>query len=645
MNRPSTSNSSTSDSSSSSSSSSDSSSSSSYIDSHQVINEQNYENAEINYTNDESTEINSNAELQILRKGKKRKVNSNQWSIKQAKINRNTGLSYTSASKSKKKYVERKLRPPCGNQCKQKCNSKIDETQRQNIFEKYWSLGDLSKQRSYIATCMLSIKPKYRYSSTENHRKLNNAYYFELNETRFRVCKHFFKATLDLNDRPIRTVISKKGIPTSLQTELRGKHMKHRKISDELKTDVRKHIDSIPRIESHYLRAQTTREYIAGGYSLSSLWRDYRDDCVTAGRPHVNLQMYSKIFNEEYNISFFTPKKDQCELCTSFQNAVGEDKEKFREKYEIHQREKELSRKEKDEDKKKSNKNFIVSVYDLQAVLPAPRGDVSVFYYKSKLNSFNFTISELNTGQTECYFCHEGEGNRGVEEIASCVLMYLQNIIKDREDNGCTDLLDFVFYSDNCCGQQKNKYMIALYLYTIMKFPIINSITHKYLITGHTQNEGDCVHSTIEKQVKNSLKFGPIYVPSQYAQLIRMAKKRGKPYNVNELTHLDFSAIKALVDDVKLNFSQVKIYPVKVWKIEKDSIHTFYFKNSYSEEFQTVKLNRKSKGNSTIQPLADLKHAYRVPLKIKENKKTDLLTLIKNNHIPQFYANFYNTLK
>lgn len=143
-----------------------------------------------------------------MRKGKKRKVNSNQWTIKKAKINRSSGLSYTSASKSKKKYDVRKLRPPCGNQCKQKCTSKIDETQRQNIFEKYWSLGDLSKQRSYIATCMLSIKHKYRYSSTENYRKLNNAYYFEINKTRFRVCKHFFKATLDINDRPIRIVIT-----------------------------------------------------------------------------------------------------------------------------------------------------------------------------------------------------------------------------------------------------------------------------------------------------------------------------------------------------------------------------------------------------------------------------------------------------
>jgi len=136
---------------------------------------------------------------------------------------------------------------------------------------------------------MLSIKPKYRYSSTENHRKLNNAYYFELNETRFRVCKHFFKAILDINDRPIRTVISKRGIPTSLQTELRGKHTKHRTISDKLKNYVRQHIDSILRIESHYLRAQTTREYIAGEYSLWSLWRDYRDDCITAGRSHFNL--------------------------------------------------------------------------------------------------------------------------------------------------------------------------------------------------------------------------------------------------------------------------------------------------------------------------------------------------------------------
>lgn len=71
INRPSTSNSSTSDSSSSSSSSSYSSSSSSSFDNHEIINEQNDENTGINYIKDESREINSNAELEIIRKGKK----------------------------------------------------------------------------------------------------------------------------------------------------------------------------------------------------------------------------------------------------------------------------------------------------------------------------------------------------------------------------------------------------------------------------------------------------------------------------------------------------------------------------------------------------------------------------------------------
>jgi hypothetical protein len=104
--------------------------------------------------------------------------------------------------------------------------------------------------------------------------------------------------------------------------------------------------------------------------------------------------------NEEYNLGFFSPKKDQCELCIAFQNAEGEEKEALRMKFQNHRKKKQLSRQEKEADKTRVNKSVIVAVYDLQAVLPTPRGDVSVFYYKSKLNNYNFTISELKTGAT-----------------------------------------------------------------------------------------------------------------------------------------------------------------------------------------------------------------------------------------------------
>lgn len=64
---------------------------------------------------------------------------------------------------------------------------------------------------------------------------------------------------------------------------------------------------------------------------------------------------------------------------------------------------------------------MVVAVYDLQATMPCLRGDVSNFYYISKVNVLNFTITDLKTKDVYCNVWHEGHGNRGVNEIATCV--------------------------------------------------------------------------------------------------------------------------------------------------------------------------------------------------------------------------------
>lgn len=118
----------------------------------------------------------------------------------------------------------------------------------------------------------------------------------------------------------------------------------------------------------------------------------------------------------------------------------------------------------------------------------------------------------------------------------------------------------------------------------------IKSIIHKYLITGHTQNEDDNVHSIIEKAVKRHLKSGAIYVPAQYISIIRGAKKTGLPYNVNEMVREDFLDLKALSSSLGVNFSKttdneiVKMADIKVVKVEKSSPYTFSFKTSFSQE-------------------------------------------------------------
>lgn len=63
---------------------------------------------------------------------------------------------------------------------------------------------------------------------------------------------------------------------------------------------------------------------------------------------------------------------------------------------------------------------------------------------------------------------------------------------------------DVVFYSDNCCGQQKNKFMLAMYQYAINELPKLRSVTHNFFIKGHTQNEGDAAHSLIQRNISSA---------------------------------------------------------------------------------------------------------------------------------------------
>lgn len=250
------------------------------------------------------------------------------------------------------------------------------------------------------------------------------------------------------------TLPKKKRTPHgTIVPDARGKHGNHTKVDIEIKEGVRRHIRSIPRVESHYLRAQTSKEFIDGGKTIADLHRDYQNSCRNENKPSANYHMYSDIFNREFNISFFVPKKDQCNLCYIYQNANQEERENLKTEYEEHQNEKALSRNEMDSDKKKVNEKYIVACFDMQAIVQIPKGEISILYYKSKLNTMNFTIAEMSSDATQCYVWHEGEGGKGATEVGSCMLSYLQekSLKCDSEE------LEIVLYSDNCCAQQKNR--------------------------------------------------------------------------------------------------------------------------------------------------------------------------------------------
>ncbi|KAF8778319.1 hypothetical protein HNY73_015050 [Argiope bruennichi] len=317
-------------------------------------------------------------------------------------------------------------------------------------------------------------------------------------------------------------------------------------------------------VEREY--SSTTREFISSDKSLADIYRDYKRLRERDGLPVATSSTFNRIFNTAFNISFFVPKKDQCDLCERYKNSDEEGKRTLSQQYEQHLQEKTLARIEKENDKNRTD-GTVTAVYDLQAVLQIPKGQISLFFYKSRINCLNLTVSDLRAKDVVCYFWDETEGKKGAVEIRSCILDYIKWQVVQNPNKE----IDVIFYSDNCGGQQKNKFLLSAYAYAVNKLTV-KSITHKFLICGHSQNEGDNVHSVIEKQIKRYVQSGPIYIPEQYKTLIGTAKKTGKPYKVVEITHDKFYDVKALQESWGTNFSideeknKIKWHNIKVLK-------------------------------------------------------------------------------
>lgn len=82
-----------------------------------------------------------------------------------------------------------------------------------------------------------------------------------------------------------------------LEYEIRGKHGKQPTVDPEVKHGARKFNENIPRIESHYLRAQTTREFIYSNKCLVDLYRDYKEARQRGNLTFANSAMFNRIFH------------------------------------------------------------------------------------------------------------------------------------------------------------------------------------------------------------------------------------------------------------------------------------------------------------------------------------------------------------
>ena len=93
---------------------------------------------------------------------------------------------------------------------------------------------------------------------------------------------------------------------------------------------LRQFLQSLPKMESHYFRSSTTKLYLEPiWYSMAQLHNSYKTNCIAAGLVPCCIKTFRYEFNE-LNMSLFSPKKDQCDVCCSYKvgNLEEQDYEK-----------------------------------------------------------------------------------------------------------------------------------------------------------------------------------------------------------------------------------------------------------------------------------------------------------------------------
>lgn len=191
----------------------------------------------------------------------------------------------------------------------------------------------------------------------------------------------------------------------------------------------------------------------------------------------------------------------------------------------------------------------------------------------------------------------------------------------------------------------------------------IDTFDMKFLEPGHTHMECDSMHSTIE----HASEFAKIYLPTDWFNVVRLAKRNGTPYTVKIMNHNNFVDLKAYKATnlpniiTTTNGTRVKWHDITWLRCLKGKPNSIFFKYDFddSAEFQEIQtqfkkssqrqsktsVSREGHEENTIQNWNNPVYAaYQSALPISTVKYNDLITLCETGVISQEHHRYYKTL-
>lgn len=488
---------------------------------------------------DYSDSTDSEPEEPVVKRKKRCQVKKSEWNVEKNRLNREKGNKYYGKKKQSGKWIKdipkekKELKPRC--KCSEQKNGvikchMITEEDRKSLFDQFWMMN--WGEKKLFIKCLIKVMPikrqRDRKDPSTSQRKNTMVYYLKKNDDMIRVCKTLFLNTFSINNFLCWSWKSEDTVTETIENPpAPTQSTQPRTATNAEKEYLEKFLNDLPKLPSHYCRKRTSLLYLQPDIiSKQQLYKLYKEECNSKTVKPLSIATFSNTLALK-KIALFKPKKDLCETCNGF--ALGHISEDV---YNEHTQKKIEARVEKDKDKQ--NKKFVFTA-DLQAVLMAPRSNVSSNYYKTKLCVHNWCIYDLKTGEGYCFLWNEAEGGLTSEEFATIMSRFIIKEVLPRMDESDREL---TFYTDGCTYQNRNT-TVSNAMTNIALYHNV-TITQKYLEVGHTQMEVDSMHAMIEKRLKNQI----IHVPAEYINVCRTAKSNNTRYKCEYLTFDYFKDFK-----------------------------------------------------------------------------------------------------
>lgn len=521
--------------------------------------------------------------------------------------------------------------------CKFHC-ADIPYQQKLKIFNDFYALKDNVKQNSYVMNlihvCGVKIRRHGNYVNPEESRR-QATLSFTLPDGAgniLQVCRNTFCTVLGITRKRIETLSKLKKQGETVYIEKRGNKQLHRKFTPDDEALVIDHINRFPREEGHYNRLKSEKQYLSPDLNINRLYSVFKEAHPASA---ITYRFYYKVFKKKNpKLCFHKPRTDTCATCDLLhiqtKNPTNRD---AKIKLEMHHRKAEAAmaamRRDHQECQQPGSDTMTLSM-DLEQVLSLPTLTHGQMYYLRQLSNYNLCVhlGDNNTGYM--FLWHEGISGRGGNEIASCMLKALYNMPTEKRK--------ITVWSDNCAGQNKNKMLLFLWVYLVLKGPF-DEIDHKYLVSGHSFMSCDRDFAQIEKRKR----LEKCEVPMDLVRMMVKAVNRN-PFVVTVMNPEDFFDFRAASEKV-INTSKLQISKAQWINITRENPGVIKIRETLNEmePWKTMNVMKKNVTSRTITemslPILNCKNS------ISDEKKRNLQEMIPylTEENKQFYENLVNS--